>query len=153
MAVGTVSGVNLDEQWQLISSQTASGSSITFNSFSGYKTLWLVGRNITKSASNYVRIRINGDSAGGSYATLYAAGTQSGFLSNGDAVGAQAISFKIYNIDQAIPHIVDGANFDGNDYARAEAYINPVVVTSLVIDNLSGATFTGGTFSLYGIAA
>jgi hypothetical protein len=147
MAVGTVSGVNLDDQWQLITSVTASGSSVTFNSFSGYKTLWLTGRGITKSASDYVAVRPNNDSAAGSYATLYSSGVQTRFLTNGAASTAQAISFKIYNVDQAIPHSVDGANFDGNDYARGEAYVNPVVITSVVIDNLSGATFTGGTFT------
>lgn len=146
MAVGTVSSINYDN-WQLITSTTPSGSSVTFNNFSGYKTLWVVG-NVTKSDSSHTRIRPNNDTTVSSYANAYAASAF--YLIDGSP---RAISFKIYDVDRAIPHKVDFVtNIVGGETTNSDAYTVPDVITSLVLSPDSG-TFTGGTLRLYGIAS
>jgi hypothetical protein len=151
MAVGTVSGVNLDEQWQLISSTTASGTSMTFNGFTGYKHIWIVGNAITKNASTPVRIRPNNDTAAGSYAWAQS-GNDSSFYVGTTTASAHAVSFKIYNIDQAAPHKVESVS--DSLYNVNDAYVNPVAITSIVVYPYNGtASFTGGTFSVYGVPA
>jgi hypothetical protein len=152
MAVGTVSGINPEDNWQLISSVTASGTSVTFSSLTGYKHLWITGRGITKSASDYVAMRPNNDATTGNYALTWSVGTTNTSLIAGTTATAQGVSAKIYNIDQAIPHKIDGT-YDGNQWGPADSYVNPVAITSLVIYNYTTGSFTGGTLSLYGIAA
>jgi len=157
MAVGTVSGVNPDETWQLISSVTASGASVTFSSVSGYKTLLLTGKAITKTAGDTPVIRLNGDTsatATGSYAALYNAGVINYFIANGSASNTQAFAFAIYNANQSVPHRVDaGYAGAGQNGGQNLYYVDPTPITSisLMLDN--GPTFTGGTVYLYGIAA
>lgn len=144
MAVGTVSSINYDN-WQLITSTTPSGSSVTFNNFSGYKTLWVVG-SVTKSDASNTRVRPNNDTATGSYASPYVAGAF--YLNDAASLG---ISFKIYDVDREVPHKVEfSTNFAGN--SNGNAYTAPNVITSLVLSPDSG-TFTGGTLRLYGIAS
>jgi hypothetical protein len=150
MAVSNVSTVDADN-WQLITSVTPSGTSVTFNSFSGYKTLWLVGKQVTKSASEYPMVRVNNNTTGGNNAVADASGTRQGILINNLTASAQAFSFKIYDVDKAVPHKME-AEFDPSQ--GGDAYVDPVVVTSLVLTTAGGtATFTGGTVYLYGIAA
>lgn len=152
MAVGTVSGINLDEQWQLISSVAASGTSITFSSLTGYKHIWVTGRNITKDAAQSIGIRPNNDTSVGSYAAS-AMGNDSKFYCGTTTAGSHALSFRIYNIDQSAPHRVELVN--GDDYdSNADAYVNPVPITSitLVAWNTT-SSFTGGTIAVYGIPA
>jgi len=150
MAVSNVSTVDRDE-WQLITSVTPSGTSVTFNSFSGYKTLWLVGRQVTKSASEYPMVRVNNNTTAGNNAVNDASGTRQGILINNITASAQGFSFKIYDVDKAIPHKIE-AEFENSQ--NGDAYADPVVVTSLVLTTAGGtATYTGGTVYLYGIAA
>lgn len=145
MAVGTVSSINYDD-WQLITSTTPSGSSVTFNNFSGYKTLWLVG-NVTKSDASNTRVRPNNDTAIGSYASPYVAGAF--YLPDAASMG---VSFKIYDVDRAVPHKVEFTTNIGGGGSVGDAYTAPNVITSLVLSPDSG-TFTGGTVRLYGIAS
>jgi len=153
MAVGTVSAIE-PNQWQLITSVTPSGTSVTFNSFSGYKTLMLVGKGVTKSGSDYPRVRVNNDATAGNYATLWSNGGQTGFLCQGATASASGFVFRIYDCDKEIPHRVDTAYDGAGNHAQAtDAFVDPVIVTSLVLSNFSGASFTGGTVYLYGIAA
>ena len=152
MAVGTVSGVNLDEQWQLISTVAASGTSITFSSLTGYKHLWIAGTSITKSAGTPVLVRPNNDNTVGDYAWSQS-GNDSRFYVGNNSAGSHAVSFKIYNIDQSVPHKIETVNDGGYD-SNGEAYVNPVPITSIVVGTWDGVTtFTGGTFYLFGIAA
>jgi hypothetical protein len=151
MAVGTVSGSNLDEQWQLISSVTPSGTSVTFSSLAGYKHIWIIGNAITKSASTAISIRPNNDSSIGAYAWAQS-GNDSRFYAGVTTATASALSFKIYNIDQAAPHKVESVS--DSLYNGYDAYVNPVAITSITVLNANGtATFTGGTLAIYGIAA
>jgi hypothetical protein len=152
MAVGTVSGLNLDEQWQLISSVTASGTSVVFSSLTGYKHIWINGRSITKASLDYPFISINSDTSAGNYG-VSGVGTRAGFLCGIGTASASAFGFKIYNIDQTIPHRVD-CNYDAGEIATpADGYFNPVAVTSITVKTFSGNAYTGGTISIYGIPA
>lgn len=146
MAVGTVSSINYDD-WQLIATTALSGTSVTFNNFSGYKTLWLVG-NAIKNSSTYVIIRPNNDTSASSYATSYTAGEY--YLSD-NTTGA--VSFKIYDCDRAIPHKVEFFTNLSTGCNPGDAYTAPNVITSIVVTTQTGATFTGGTIRLYGIAS
>ena len=112
MAVGTVSGVNLDEQWQLITSAAATGASLTFSSLSGYKHIWITGVAITKSGGDYITVRPNNDTSAGSYSQGWNAGTETRWLATKDTATASGFSFKIYNIDQSAPHKIES----GADY-------------------------------------
>ena len=151
MAVGTVSGANLDEQWQLISSVTPSGTSISFSSLTGYKHIWIVGNNITKSASTAVGIRPNNDSSTGSYAWNQS-GNDNKFYTGTTTATTHALSFKIHNIDQAAPHKVESVS--DSPYNNYDAYTNPVAITSITVLTWNGsATFTGGTIAAYGVPA
>jgi len=151
MAVGTVSGANLDEAWQLISSTTASTTSMTFNGFTGYKHIWIVGNSITKNAATAVRIRPNNDTAVGSYAWSQDGGASSFYVGQNTAT-AHSFSFRIYNVDQAVPHRVESVS--DSLYNGYDAYTNPVAITSIIVYPYNGtASFTGGTISVYGIPA
>ncbi len=153
MAVGTVSGLNLDEEWQLISSVTASGTSITFNSLSGYKTLWLVGRRITKNSDDIIAVHFNGNTTGGDYGQYWGGGVNGKFIIQNSTATAQAATFKVYDIHKAIPHKVEVAYVPSTDPGLPSVYAVPEVITSLIVTCWSGGSYSGGTFYLYGIPA
>jgi hypothetical protein len=153
MATGSVSAIDREE-WQLIESKSASGTSLTFNAFSGYKHLWLTGKAITKSSSDYVCIRPNNNSTAGVYAFQNNVGGDTRFFSAGSIATAQAVSFKIFDVDKTTPKRV-ASSYDASQPSEEQtAFTDTVAVTSLVVFTNSGtATFTGGTFYLYGIVA
>ena len=153
MATGSVSAIDREE-WQLITSTAATGTSVTFNAFSGYKHLWLVGKAITKSSTDYVAVRPNNNSTSGNYAQTYGSGTESKFLTYGSTASSQAVSFQIYDVDKTTPKKAF-ASYDASvPTLPQDAFIDTVAVTSLVVyTNGGSATFTGGTFYLYGIVA
>jgi hypothetical protein len=156
MAVGTVSGVDQQDNWQLIASQAASGlSTYTFSSLSGYKTYWLVGKAMTSATGQHIQVLINGDTSSASYANGWAVNDgQSGFLLATNVTTSRAFSFQIDNAEKTIPHQVRANTYNGTFPATpGDAYTDPVVITSLTLKTLSGGNFTGGTIYLYGIAA
>jgi hypothetical protein len=152
MAVGTVSGVDPADNWQLITSVTPSGTSVTFSSLTGYKHLWLVGRNVTKSASDFPAMRPNNDSSAGSYATAMQS-VNNKLLLQAQSSSSDAFSGKIYDIDKSIPHKVEWGYDPGAMGAPQDCYTNPVPITSLVLLMNGSASYTGGTVYLYGIPA
>lgn len=155
MAVGTVSGVNLDEEWQLVGSQAMSGlNTYTFSGLTGYKTYWLVGKALTNGTADIPAIRINGDTAAGSYASSWSHQNNGNiFLVGANGTGARTFSFKIYDVLKSIPHKVESTPYDNSAISAADAYLDPTAVTSITIKTYSNNNFTGGTVYLYGIAA
>jgi len=152
MATGSVSAIDREE-YQLIESKSATGLSVTFNAFSGYKHLWLTGKAITKSGSTQIAVRPNNNSTTGSYAIVRDAGETVEFLMQGTASGASAASFQIFDVDKTTPKKVNTSYIIGGPQNEQDAYIDTVAVTSLVVFTYNGtSTFTGGTFYLYGIA-
>lgn len=152
MATSNVSAIDREE-WQLIESKAATGTSVTFNAFSGYKHLWLTGKAITKSSSDYTAVRPNNNSTAGNYSHLYGA-TETKFLLGNNNTGAAAQSFKIYDVDKTTPKHVASSYDSSVPSNECDAFIDTVAVTSLVVyTNAGSATFTGGTWYLYGIVA
>ena len=155
MAVGTVSGISPDDQWQLISTTTPSGTSFSLTGFTGYKHIWIVGVNVTKSGSDYPGMRPNNDSSAGYYSTAtVSSGTATRFLLAGQTASAQAFSGKIYDVDKSIPHKVEWG-YDSAAFTNpTDGYMNPVPITSVnIITNNGSVTYTGGTVYVYGIPA
>ena len=141
------------EVWTLIESKAASGSSVTFNSFSGYKHLFLSGKGISKSGAGHIKIRPNNNSTAGNYAHMWNSGTADAFLTSANPSSDEGMSFIIYDVDQTSPKQVL-ANWDSSVASNAkDAFIDTVAVTSLVVLAHGGPTFTAGTFYLYGILA
>jgi hypothetical protein len=158
MAVGTVSGLNLDEQWQLIETQSPSAASAaTFSSVSGYKRLMLVWKT-TPSTGSFVYMSVNNNTTSNDYtsvvnwqaAALNKVLTTSITLDAQDHSGLHAGMVIIENVTQTMPHIL--TNFVNQ---RADAFyglvINTAPITRVDIYPSTG-TFTG-TVSIYGIAA
>ena len=153
MATGSVSAIDREE-WQLIESKAATGTSVTFNAFSGYKHLWLTGKAITKSAVDHVTVRPNNNSTAGNYVAGAEDGKDTRFLIGGYTAASQAVSFIIYDVDKTTPKKVSCSyNYAVSENAN-DAFVDPVAVTSLVVVTYTGTvTYTGGTFYLYGIVA
>jgi hypothetical protein len=141
------------EVWTLIESKSATGTTVTFNSFSGYKHLFLAGKSITKSGSGHIKIRPNGNSTAGNYAHNWNTGNADAFLTSGNTSTAEGMSFIIYNVDKTSPKQVI-AQWDSSVASHdKDAFLDTVAVTSLEVIAHGGPTFTGGTFYLYGILA
>lgn len=153
MATGTVSAIDREE-WRLIESKAATGTSVTFDNFSGYKHLWVTGISITKSASTQISFRPNNNSTAGYYFNAYDAGRDNRFLAVGASSTAAALSFKIFDVDKTTPKHVATSHDASLPSNEMDAFVDTVPVTSLVLFTQNGtATFTGGTFYLYGIVA
>jgi hypothetical protein len=153
MATGSVSAIDREE-YQLIESKAASGTSVTFNAFSGYKHLWLTGKAITKSGATHIAVRPNNNSTAGNYAVVRNDGESTNFLIQGSTAAACAASFQIFDVDKTIPKKAWASYNTGVPQMAQDAFIDTVAVTSLVVyTNDGSSTFTGGTFYLYGIVA
>ena len=166
MATGTVSSAT-GNPWQTISTNTpTSGTTVTFSSISGYKTLMLAFSNVTTaSAAGSGSITFNGSSTNysvlylGSYLSLsYSSNTlipvdkQAG--TNGNYSGYLLINDAI----NPIPKTFTGVGYDSNTPSTGVingVWVNTSAITSITFTS-SGAAFSGsntGTFTLYGIAA
>jgi hypothetical protein len=156
MAVGTVSGIEPDDNWQLVASQAMSGlNTYTFSSLSGYKTYWVVGKGLTNGTADIVAVRINGDSSAGSYASFWAVSGNNGyFLTTQSATTAKAFTLEIKNANKSIPHQVKSTMYStANPVTNGDAYVDPAPITSITVSAYSSNNFSGGTVYLYGIAA
>ena len=153
MAVGTVSGINPDDTFQLITSTTISSgtANYNYNSIAGYKTIIVAGKNIVKSAAEYMTVQFNSNTAAGSYAQNPQGGANNFFYVTGNNAGPAAHALVVYNVNQDVPHKVDTAYLSSTG-ATNQYYTDPVAITSIQVA-LTGGTFTSGTIYLYGIAA
>jgi len=153
MAVGTVSGIDPDDNYQLITTTTiTSGTgSYNYNSIAGYKTILIVGKDIVKNSSEYVNIQLNGNTAAGSYCQNQQLGTGNFFYVTGSTAGPSAFAFVIYNVNKTIPHKVD-VTYSSAPGGPNQYYTDPSVITSIQVTSAT-ATFTSGTIYVYGIPA
>jgi hypothetical protein len=160
MAVGTVSGVNLDEQWQLIATNTPSAaSSSAFSSLSGYKKFWLVYKSVSSSITGQLAIRFNGDSTTGNYAgTAYWYSTYveaENTMVKLTAIGTTGACGGSVIIDNSLP-AVHKVTADASLYVQNSTAIwmpsTPSDITSISFFPSNGGTISG-TIYLYGIAA
>lgn len=161
MSVGTVSGIVPDEQWQLITSVTASGGSVSFTGISNaYKTLIIGFKNVTSSAGSDIFMRFNGDSTAGNYQSMVGGyGANPGSYGNnvlyitgwpstsntGYTVIRNANSTSMFKyIDKGIAYV---------SYLYGGMWYNETDAISSIVLSCAGSTWTGGTFYLYGIPA
>jgi hypothetical protein len=160
MAVGTVSGVNLDEAWQLIATNTPSAAATsTFSSLSGYKKFLIAYKSITSSTATVLGLRFNGDSTvgnyGGSvwhYGNIIDNNTQASLIT---ATGGTTHYSGAVTIDNSVQgfHLVT-VNSGYNVTLGSSVYLPTTAadITSIEFRPASGGTITG-TIYLYGIAA
>ena len=162
MAVGTVSGINYDDAWQLISSTTASGASVTFSGLDGlYKELMVTYRSLTTSAVCGLAVRFNGDSTNYNYGATsvwQAAYSEpviayiplTAYTNYTDHASGYV---KIKNTNLAIPHTVEGGGYVANSIDGLYNPSTPSAINSLLVKTTNTATFTAGTIQVWGVAA
>jgi hypothetical protein len=151
MATGTVSSVTGDV-WQLISSVTASGSSVNFSSLSGYKKYLVVGRAVYTASGNNYALVINDDTTAGDY--TYNSGN-SAFIQIGSGTSSatgNAFWATIDDADKAIPHEIQAKATANTNWAK-DYFVTTSAVTKITVTTVTADTFSGGTISLYGIAS
>jgi hypothetical protein len=150
MAVGTVSSTTSDT-WQLISSQTpTSGTSVSFTSISGYKTLMMAFKGVTTAANSYMIVRFNNDSSAGNYNDGGGDGSSMLLAINS---GPRAGAIVIYDADKEVPHKMEKTSYDPSVAMNPVFYTNPVAITRIDLVSRESQAFTAGTVYLYGIAA
>jgi hypothetical protein len=149
MAVNTVSSITSDN-WQLISSSSpTSGTSVSFTSIAGYKTLMLAFKGVTTAANSFMIVRFNNDSSSGNYNSGVGNETSIILASNTTARGGVAI---IYDADKTVPHKIEKSNYDAT-HTDTAFYTDPVAITRVDLISREASAFTAGTVYLYGIAA
>jgi uncharacterized protein Veg len=158
----------LSDNWELISSVSASGSSVAFTSISGYKKLMLRGGNLGCTSNGSWTVRFNSDSgAKYDYSYDFANGGASDKYNVKGSVAATAIDFPtsgndqvrvlltINNTDTTGIKTITGAlgiydgtyNYNGTNLIGnyiASASISTVTLTA-------GSSGMAGTVSLYGV--
>ena len=163
MAVGTVSSVNYDN-WQLIATVTSNGGTSTTTVASGivgYKKLMLVWSGVSLSSATYLALRFNATTSGylgggwsnssnnatiASTTRAFVEGTTSSSGKNGYAI--------IDNILSGGPKTYQGfgaTNTVANSFGGVWDNTNAITSVSMVPELTQ--TFSGGTMTLYGIAA
>jgi len=157
----------LSDNWELISSVSASGSSVSFTSISGYKKLMLRGGNLGCTSNGSWNVRFNSDSGSKyDYSYEYAnfgasdkynvvttvAATYIGLLSGSSPVN---LFVTINNTDTTgIKTITGAANtFDGSyTYSSTNLTGNYIASASISTVTLTaGSSGMAGTVSLYGV--
>lgn len=144
-----------------------SGNSVSITSIpSGYKDIVVIARNISMSANDQIRLRINGDTS-----TLYH-GVTMGSVSTtnmGQSAGNMLDLSRASTMALAGPH---NYNLTITEYASTSRFKNMKIhgsygasgsmflsglyasnsaVTSVQFLFLTGTTFTGGTYTVYGV--
>jgi len=142
--------VSTTDTWTLIDSRTpTSGTSVSFTSISGYKTLMLAFKSLTTSANSYLVVRINNDNASGKYGFEGSLATE---MLVGTNNGSRAGAMVIYDANQSATHKIDLTYYTGTTLATG-FYTDAVAITRVDLISRESQTFTGGTVYLYGIAA
>jgi len=152
MAVGQVSSTNITP-WQLVSTvTTTSGTTATFSGLAGYSKYMLCWNGVTGAGS--LLLRFNGSST--NYASLELNNTGYNGENTGitlSGAGASADGFiEIFDALSAGPKRTEGTNAKVSypGFLRG-VWNNTSAITSMVITK--DGTYTGGTWTLYGIAA
>lgn len=160
----------------LISSQTLGSAvtSVTFNSFSGYRDLYFVIRADMTSGAEQMRMTFNSDTNYGNYSGIGMAGeasatsaTWSGTTGYGE--GAR-IQYKAYQLaGTPVVTLINVLDYSATDKhktsliranrpsgavdANAVRWASTSAVTSVVFDMYSSTFTAGSTFYLYGVAS
>ncbi len=166
MAVGTVSGINPDDAWQLISSgtPTAASTSFSFSSIStAYKALMITFKSIAITSGDVnLYARFNSDSTNGNYSGMANGYTNTGYYTtSGIPLTGYAgnvgelngyIIIRNSNSTSTLKTVTEGASFVTNKYSCV--WMNASDAISSIAISPSASSFSGsGTFTLYGIPA
>jgi hypothetical protein len=150
MAVNTVSSVSGDV-WQLIgSSSLTSGTSYSFTSIAGYKTLMLAFKGVTTASTSYMAVRFNNDSSAGNYNS--GTGGETSILLATNTATARGGAAIVYDADKTVAHKIEKSNYGAAEQDSA-FYTDPVAITRVDLISRESSAFTAGTVYLYGIAA
>ncbi len=157
MAVGTVSGIEPDDNWQLISSVTASGTAVTFNSISGYKRLMVVWKVLTTGTSQWYQLRVNNDSTAGNHSSMnsYTFGdansSNTSIMLTGMTRTNASGMLTIENANKSAPHPISNFASDITN-ATTMGILTSDPITRVDIFGSASASWTGGTIQLWGVA-
>ena len=164
MATGTVSSIAGDN-WQTITTVTpTTGTTATFSSIAGYKTLMLAWSGVNLGTNGNLSITFNGSSTG--YASLTQVNGQNDYsytkieLEN-PTYGAGTTNHTGYiNITNPLataPKITNslaGSTGGGTVVLGNAMWNNTAAITSIVVTSTTAFSGTNtGTFTLYGIAS
>lgn len=152
------------DNWELISSVSASGSSIAFTSIAGYKKLAL--RATVTLGSQDVSMRLNADT-GSNYnyfrnnqigtATSISAYAQTSFLlGSPSSAGSTANLFiQIDNADNSGLKNVSGVFFSSTGTAPVGDYVGQYIASASIstVTLIGSVGFNSGTVALYGVKA
>jgi hypothetical protein len=158
MAVSTVTGLEPADNWQLIAANTVtSGTTTSFTGLSGYRKLMVTFKGVTVNSSSWLYLRFNADSTATNY------GSTSGFYANSGGNSANDLilltgitttgmtGYAVFNsTDKTTPKFLEDSGGSVLGYSNG-IYLGTSAITAVEV--FSGATYTAGSISLYGIAA
>lgn len=153
MAVGTVSSVQ-QENWQQIATTSPTGvTSVTFSGLTGYKQYLVTVRDITSAAVSFFAFRFNESSSNADYAVGTGVSTIAVYITSSDTAG-RSTAFTIKNANLSVPHEFEYFTGVTASVERRGMFLQPSPITSITCLLLDATTnITGGTITLYGIAA
>jgi hypothetical protein len=158
MAVGTVTGLEPADNWQLIATNTVTtGSTTSFTSLSGYRKLMVTFKGVTLNANGWLYLRFNSDSTNNNYGSAVGLYTSNGGNRSSDSIILTGIAETamtgyavFHSTDKTTPKFLEDAGGSTLGYSNG-IYLGTSAITAVEV--FSGAGFTAGSIALYGIAA
>lgn len=156
------------DKWVEISSTTASGSTVTFSSISGYRKLAILVAGVTTNFAGTFNIRLNGDTASNywSYKQI-SNGSSTYYATMSQATGIQPASTTTNTTGVSAFITID--NTDSSTIKNISGWVGPDVSATYMnlltgsvykgsatissVSIVSSQTFNGGTITLYGVVA
>jgi hypothetical protein len=159
MAVGTVSGIEQENNWQLIASNSPTGTTTaaSFTSISGYKRVMVVWKALRTGANAWLYLKVNNDTTVGNYvsSTTYSNAnnneSESLLVLDGTDRTNHTGMIVIENVDKATPHEV--SNFAAYQTTQwTQGILSSAPITRIDLYN-SVSNFSSGTVELWGVAS
>jgi hypothetical protein len=158
MAVGTVSGIETENNWQLIASAspTSGTTAASFTSIAGYSRVMVVWKALRASSGAWLFLKVNNDTTAGNYAGMAAYTSASNFESeslipvSGFNGTNHSGAITIENVNQSTPHQISNfAAYQTSQFTGAILNSSPITRIDLYINT---SALTGGTVELWGVA-
>lgn len=151
-----------NDKWIQISSVTASGTTVSFTSITGYRKLAVLFKTLsptTLAGSKTISMTLNSDTA--SVYRAFKAGTTNidtsfdlGTMQNGTTPSPSGMII-IDNVDSETIKMISGSSYNTSgtyNYQNGSHYEGNAKVTSVQIKTSDSNGFAGGTIILYGAA-
>lgn len=157
MAVGTVTGLEPSDNWQIISTNTVTtGSTTSFTGLSGYKKLMVTFKGITLNTSGWLYLRFNSDSTANNYGSTTGLYTTAGGNRSADSILLNGLAdtsmtgYAVFNsTDKTTPKFLESIGGTAVGYGNG-IYLGTSAINAVEV--FTGAQYTAGSISLYGIA-